>query len=75
MAELIKPLFQYKSKFKPDPFGLCTTLLTGKDFKIKKGKLELPFTGNRVDVVISGSTQYQSRTDFDSERKRKTSGQ
>ncbi|HET6557611.1 MAG TPA: hypothetical protein VFG54_09880 [Prolixibacteraceae bacterium] len=51
MAELIKPLFHYKSKYKPDPFGLCTTLVAGKDFKIKKGKLELPFAGNRVDVV------------------------
>ncbi|HEX7585903.1 MAG TPA: hypothetical protein VF373_14540 [Prolixibacteraceae bacterium] len=53
MAELIKPLFQYKSKFQPDPFGLCATLLAGKDFKIKKGKLELPFTGNRVDMIYS----------------------
>lgn len=52
MAELIKPLFQYKSKFKPDPFGLCTTLYAGKDFKIRKGKLELPFSGNRVDVPV-----------------------
>jgi hypothetical protein len=52
MAELIKPLFQYKSKFKPDPFGLCTTLKEGKDFKIRKGKLELPISGNRVDVVF-----------------------
>ncbi len=50
MAELIKPLFQYKSKFKPDPFGLCTTLKEGKDFRTKKGKLELPFSGNRVDL-------------------------
>ena len=51
MAELIKPLFQYKSKFQPDPFGLCTTLVAGKDFKVKKGKLELPFSGNRVVLV------------------------
>lgn len=52
MAELIKPLFHYKSKYKSDPFGLCTTLVAGKDFKIRKGKLELPFSGNRVDVVF-----------------------
>jgi len=57
MAELIKPLFQYKSKFKPDPFGLCTTLKAGKDFKIRKGKLELPISGNRVDVVY---TEYKN---------------
>lgn len=53
MAELIKPLFHYKSKYVPDPFGLCTTLLEGKDFKIRKGKIELPFSGNRVDVICS----------------------
>jgi len=51
MAELIKPFFQYKSKYKPDPFGLCTTLKAGKDFKIWKGKLELTFSGNRVDLI------------------------
>lgn len=53
MAELIKPLFDYKSKFKPDPFGLCTILKEGKDFMIRKGKLELPFTGNRVDLIFA----------------------
>ena len=52
MAELIKPLFQYKSKFMSDPFGLCTTLKEGKDFKIRNGKLELLFSGNRVDLVF-----------------------
>lgn len=51
MAELIKPLFQYKSNYNSDPFGLCTTLVAGKDFKIKKGKMELPFSGNRVDLI------------------------
>lgn len=56
MAELIKPLFEYKSKYEPDPFGLCTTLVAGKDFKIRKGKLELPFSGNRVDVVYRQMT-------------------
>jgi hypothetical protein len=53
MAELIKPLFQYKSKFESDPFGLCITLKAGKDFRIKKGQLELPFSGNRVDLVFA----------------------
>lgn len=52
MAELIKPLFQYKSKFEPDSFGLCTTLHVNKDFKIKKGKIELPFSGNKIDVIL-----------------------
>lgn len=52
MAELIKPLFHYKSKFYPDPFGLCTTLVAGKDFKVRNKQLVLPFSGNRVDVVV-----------------------
>ena len=53
MAELIKPLFQYKSKFEPDPFGLCTVYKVGKDFDLKSGKFELPFTGNKVDLFFS----------------------
>ena len=52
MAELIKPLFQYKSKFEPDPFGLCTVYKVDKDFKIEKGKLDLPFQGNKIDIVL-----------------------
>ena len=51
MAELIKPLFQYKSKFQSDPFGLCTTLVAGKDFNLRKKQYVIPFSGNRVDVV------------------------
>jgi len=51
MAELIKPLFEYKSKFNADPFGLCTTLVAGKDFNFSKKQWMIPFTGNRVDVV------------------------
>ena len=52
MAELIKPLFQYKSKYEPDPFGLCTVYKVDKDLKIEKGKLDLSFQGNKVDVVL-----------------------
>ncbi|HAH24314.1 MAG TPA: hypothetical protein DCL77_11270 [Prolixibacteraceae bacterium] len=52
MAELIKPLFEYKSKYASDPFDLCTTMVEGKDFKIHKNQLVLPFSGNRVDVVF-----------------------
>lgn len=51
MSELIKPLFRYKSKYESDPFGLSTTLVPGKDFKLKSGKLKVSFSGNRVDVV------------------------
>jgi hypothetical protein len=62
MAELIKPLFVYKSKFESDPFGLCTTLNQGKDFKIRKGKLELPFSGNRVDLVFADKENFRNAT-------------
>ncbi|MGE5393906.1 MAG: SGNH/GDSL hydrolase family protein [Candidatus Saccharibacteria bacterium] len=55
MAELIKPLFQYKSKYPADPFGLCTVMTAGKDFKVRKGQVKIPFTGNRVDVVCNSS--------------------
>lgn len=55
MAELVKPLFQYKARYPADPFGLCTVLTAGKDFKERKGKVMLPFTGNRVDVVCNPS--------------------
>lgn len=55
MAELVKPLFSYKSKYQADPFGLCTVLTVGKDFKERKGQIKLPFTGNRVDVVCKSS--------------------
>lgn len=55
MAELVKPLFSYKSKYPADPFGLCTILTEGKDFKERKGQIKLPFTGNRVDVVFNSS--------------------
>jgi len=55
MAELIKPLFQYKSKFQSDPFGLCTTLIAGKDFNLQKNQLGLTFSGNRVDLIYKGN--------------------
>lgn len=57
MAELIKPLFEYKSKYPSDPFGLCTVLTADKDFKVGKAGIKLPFIGNRVDVVFSPSSE------------------
>ncbi|MDO8951293.1 MAG: SGNH/GDSL hydrolase family protein [Draconibacterium sp.] len=53
MAELIKPLFRYKPEFEPDLFGLCTVYKVGKDFEIKNGKIEMPFIGNKVDLVLT----------------------
>ena len=51
MAELIKPLFHYKYKFNPDPFGLCTTIVAYKDFNFRDNQLVIPFSGNRVDLI------------------------
>jgi hypothetical protein len=53
MAELIKPLFTFKSKFKDDPFELVTKYIPGKDFKLKN----MEFDGNRVDFVLGNVTQ------------------
>jgi hypothetical protein len=72
MAELIKPLFQYKSKFESDPFGLCTTLKSGKDFRIRKGQLELPFYGNRVDLVFAENKPIAKATVLVDEKKPST---
>jgi hypothetical protein len=56
MAELIKPLFKYKSKFHQDPFGLCKTYKVGKDLFLRKGKLILPFPGNKIEVIPETGT-------------------
>ena len=55
MAQLIDPLFTAKLKFEPDPFGLCKTYWTGEDFITDKGKLVLPFKGNKADVILDES--------------------
>ncbi|HEY3372966.1 MAG TPA: hypothetical protein VGK10_19100 [Prolixibacteraceae bacterium] len=55
MAELIKPLFEYKSKYHRDPFGLCTTLMAYKDFNFRKKQLVIPIRGNRVDLVYQAN--------------------
>ena len=57
MAELIKPLFCFKSAFRDDPFKLSTTYKTDEDFNICGDTLSLPFEGNRVDLVY-GTTGF-----------------
>jgi hypothetical protein len=51
MAELVKPLFCFKSSFPDDPFGLLTTYYAGKDFISAADTIQIPFTGNRADLV------------------------
>ena len=55
MAELIKPLFTYKSKFTNDPFGLVTSYIVDKDVKIKGNKVILPMLGNKVEVIVENA--------------------
>ncbi len=55
LAELIKPLFTYKRKFDDDPCGLVKTYLAGKDVKWKGNILTLPFSGNKVEVVMDNT--------------------
>jgi hypothetical protein len=51
MAELVKPLFMYKSKFPSDPLKLETETSVKADPMFRNDTLFLPFEGNRVDLV------------------------
>jgi hypothetical protein len=55
MAELVKQLFNYRSGFPVDEFGLCRIYTNGKDFTFNKDTLTLEFYGNRAEVVTEGS--------------------
>jgi hypothetical protein len=52
MAELVKPLFCFKSRYSPDPFDLLTIYKSGKDFKFRGDTLTLKFKGNKAEVVF-----------------------
>jgi hypothetical protein len=56
MAELVKPLFCFKSSFPDDPFHLLTSFSTGDGLNFRSDTLILDFTGNRVDLVYRTST-------------------
>ena len=51
MAELVKPLFCFKSAFPDDPFKLLTTVDIGDGISFPSDTLIIPITGNRVDIV------------------------
>ncbi len=55
MAELVKPLFCYKSSVPDDPFGLLKSYRIGSDVMISNDTLSMHFTGNRADLVYSVS--------------------
>ncbi len=51
MAELVKPLFCYKSSFPDDPFKMVTTFEIMSHIHFISDTFNLPFTGNRADLV------------------------
>ena len=51
MAELVKPLFCFKSSFPDDPFHLLTIINTSDALNFRADTLILHLTGNRADVV------------------------
>jgi hypothetical protein len=55
MAELIKPYLQYKPDYKPDEFKLMTTYQVGTDVFVNGNTLQLPLTGNKVEVIAADS--------------------
>ncbi|MFC3562682.1 SGNH/GDSL hydrolase family protein [Pedobacter jamesrossensis] len=55
MAELVKPLFMYKSKYASDPLMLKTVFIAGNEFKITGKKLSFEFIGNRVDLILDSA--------------------
>jgi hypothetical protein len=55
MAELVKPLFCFKSSIPDDPFHLLSTYKEGEGLDLRDDTLILPFTGNRADLVYRTS--------------------
>jgi hypothetical protein len=53
MAELVKPLFCFKSSVPDDPFKLLTILNKGTGLEFQNESLVVPFAGNRVDLVYN----------------------
>jgi hypothetical protein len=61
MAELVKPLFYFKSSWPDDPFKLLTKISKEAPLVVRNDTLILPFYGNRVDLVYKES--YTSSAD------------
>jgi hypothetical protein len=53
LSSMIIPHLVYDSKNEPDPDGLLKVYEVGKDIQWSNGELELPFEGNRIDVVTT----------------------
>jgi hypothetical protein len=55
MAELVKPLFCYKSSFGADPFGLLSAITKESGMLFHGDTIFLPFSGNRADIIFDTS--------------------
>lgn len=53
MAELVKPLFCFKSFFPDDPFDLLTSISFDDLKSFRADTIVFPFKGNRVDLVYN----------------------
>ena len=61
MAEIVKAYLRYDPKLKSDAnTGEVITYQVGKDVRWQKGKLTLPFEGNRVAAILSTQTKAYS---------------
>ncbi|GEM_PF-313588 len=56
MSELVKPLFNYRPQYIPDPFKLSTTV-SGEQLKFKGNKLVIDLEGNRALAVFDGNSK------------------
>jgi len=53
LAEVIKRHLRHDNERAADPQGLVRTVLVGRDVRWQRGRLALPFDGNRIDVVAT----------------------
>jgi hypothetical protein len=51
MAELVKPLFCYKSSYPDDPFTLVKIYRIGSDINLNGDTISVHFIGNRADLI------------------------
>lgn len=60
MAELVKPLFNFKPNLQEDPFGLCKTFADRQDFRFHSDTLTLHFYGNKAEVIAENSGTFSA---------------
>ncbi len=60
IASLIIPHLVYDDQYPPDPDELLTIYEINRDVRWENGELELPFEGNRIDVVTGANPDSQN---------------